>query len=176
MNLILYLSAYLPVVFILYFLLSIVIIIRTNKKHSNNITLYGNGFLNKKNLYFHTLIIIYFVIIVIIGVLYLSNKYVNLPTNYFIFSGPALCVFLILGTSIIFIHLGENGVLVGRRFYYWNEIRSVEICDSDNLRTEVLLLKIQLQPDDSLVTGYLSKKNLNKLHDILERQHLNNNY
>lgn len=172
MHLILYIIAYLPVIFLLYFLLSIVKVIRINKKYSNNISLYGNGLLNKKNLFFHTLIIIYFIIIVIIGVMYLSNKYIDLPTNYFIFSGPVICVFLVLWTSIIFIHLGENGVLIGRNFYYWNEIRSVEISDSDNLRTEVLLIKILLNSDNTLITGYLSKKYLNKFSEILEKQHL----
>lgn len=171
MHFILYLIAYLPILFLLYFLVSIVKVLRMNKKHANSISLYGNGLFKRENLFFHTVVIMYFIVIVIIGVMHLTDTYIDLPTNYFIFSGPVISVFLILWTTIIFIHLGENGVLIGKDFYSWNEIRSVEVSDSDNLRPEVLLLKILLKSDHTIISGYLNKKNLDEFNSIIKKQH-----
>ena len=172
MHFILYLIAYLPILFLLYFLVSIGKVLRMNKKYSNHISLYGNGLFKKKNLFFHAVVIMYFIVIVIIGVMQITDTYLDLPTNYFIFSGPVISVFLILWTTIIFIHFGENGVLIGRDFYGWNDIRSVEVSDGDSLRPEALLMKILLKSDHTPITGYLSKKDLGKCKAILERQHL----
>lgn len=159
---------YIPALFLLYYIYSLMILYLQIRNKNRFIHLYGGGLFSKGNFVFHTILAGYIVLTLLAGILHFS-KVITLYTNdYLFFACLQITILIFLGSSIVHVHVNHQGVLMGRKFYNWGCINTIDKLEVMRYES-YYAIRIQVK-DTKPMTGLLHKSHIEQLDVFIQKK------